>query len=188
MTDDAPTDDAPAYHVVTDDRAVFDVVTDEVTTDDAGGPDPSATDEATELDAPRDWAWVEEWREGDEPVPWGPGLTLSGFTLILVASAVYVLSSGLSDRPIVVIAVNLLVAAGLGPGTVALPRVCRSCAGSRAVQWPESLPPGSACWFSWSDRQINIPRGHRRADAGCAVRPASPARPSAARRTGHRRR
>ncbi len=66
-------------------------------------------------DVVRDWAWVEEWREGGEPVPWGPGLTLSGFILILVASAVYVLSTGLSDRPIVAIAVNLLVAAGLGP-------------------------------------------------------------------------
>ena len=67
------------------------------------------------LDDEGDWAWVEEWRESGEPVPWGPGLTVAGFTLILVASAVYVLSSGLSDRPIVGIAVNLLVAAGLGP-------------------------------------------------------------------------
>ncbi len=67
------------------------------------------------LDEPDDWAWVEEWREGGEPVPWGPGLTVAGFALILVASAVYVLSSGLSDRPVVAIAVNLLVAAGLGP-------------------------------------------------------------------------
>src|ERR1700712_1819897 len=67
------------------------------------------------LDEPDDWAWVEEWREGDEPVPWGPGLGVAGFTLILVASAVFVLSSGLSDKPVVAIAVNLLVAAGLGP-------------------------------------------------------------------------
>ena len=100
MTDDAHTDQARTGDAVTDD---------------AGGQDLSATDDVADLDAPRDWAWVEEWREGQEPVPWGPGLALSGFTLILVASAVYVLSSGLFDRPIVMIAVNLLVAAGLGP-------------------------------------------------------------------------
>ena len=73
------------------------------------------SDDAESFDDQPDWAWVEEWREGGEPVPWGPGLTLAGFTLILVASAVYVLSSGLWDRPILAIAVNVLVAAGLGP-------------------------------------------------------------------------
>ena len=67
------------------------------------------------LDEPADWAWVEEWRAGGEPVPWGPGMAVAGFTLILVASAVYVLSAGLSDRPLLGIAVNVLVAAGLGP-------------------------------------------------------------------------
>ncbi len=76
------------------------------------GPD---VDGESGLNEPSDWDWVEEWREEDEPVPWGPGLTVAGFALILVASAVYVLSSGLSDRPIVAIAVNLLVAGGLGP-------------------------------------------------------------------------
>lgn len=64
---------------------------------------------------PRDWAWVEEWREHDEPKPWGPGLAVAGFTAFLVASAVYVLSSGLSSRPLLAIAVNVVVAAGLCP-------------------------------------------------------------------------
>ena len=74
-----------------------------------------STQEQFEVDPPADWAWVEEWRAGGEPVPWGPGLALSAFTVFVVASAVYVLSSGLSDRPILAIAVNLLVAGGLGP-------------------------------------------------------------------------
>lgn len=64
---------------------------------------------------PRDWAWVEEWRAGREPVPWGPGLALALFTGLLVATAVYVLSSGLADRPFIAVAVNVVVAAGLGP-------------------------------------------------------------------------
>jgi len=58
---------------------------------------------------------VEEWRLGGEQVPWGPGLALAGFTAILVATAVYVLSAGLADRPVVDIAVNVLVAGGLAP-------------------------------------------------------------------------
>ncbi|WP_354527962.1 DUF2537 domain-containing protein [Nakamurella sp. UYEF19] len=58
---------------------------------------------------------MEEWREGGEPVPWGPGLALAGFALFLVASAVYVLSSGLSDHPILAIGINIVVAGGLGP-------------------------------------------------------------------------
>lgn len=64
---------------------------------------------------PSDWVWVEEWRRGAEPVPWGPGLALAGFITFLVASAIYVLSDGLSDRPIVAIGVNVVVAGGLGP-------------------------------------------------------------------------
>ncbi len=64
---------------------------------------------------PRDWAWVEEWRADAEPVPWGPGVAVAGFVLVLVASAVYVLSAGLADHVILDIGVNILVAAGLGP-------------------------------------------------------------------------
>lgn len=63
----------------------------------------------------RDWAWVEEWREGGEPMPWGPGLAIATFTGFLVASAVYVLCSGLSSRPLVAIGVNVLVVGGLCP-------------------------------------------------------------------------
>lgn len=72
-------------------------------------------DEAFLEDEPSDWAWVEEWRAGGEAVPWGPGLALAGFTMFLVASAVYVLSAGLSNNPVVAIGVNVLVAGGLGP-------------------------------------------------------------------------
>lgn len=82
------------------------------------GPDDGWIDPAEsqfEGEEPRDWAWVEEWRAGGEPVPWGPGLTVAGFALFVVASAVYVLSSGLSDRPLLAIGVNLVVAGGLGP-------------------------------------------------------------------------
>lgn len=64
---------------------------------------------------PRDWAWVEEWRANREPMPWGPGLAIAGFTAFLVASAVYVLSTGLSSRPLLAIAVNVVVVAGLCP-------------------------------------------------------------------------
>ena len=63
----------------------------------------------------RDWAWVEEWREGGEPMPWGPGLAIAAFTGFLVASAVYVLCSGLSAKPLVAIGVNVVVVAGLCP-------------------------------------------------------------------------
>ena len=73
------------------------------------------SDEPFRTDEPVDWAWIEEWRAGGEPVPWGPGLVLSGFAMALVASAVYVLSAGLSDRPIIAIGVNVLVAGGLAP-------------------------------------------------------------------------
>jgi len=77
-------------------------------------PPPEHDDKPSGTD-PADWAWVEEWRLGGEPVPWGPGLALAGFTAILVATAVYVLSAGLADRPVVDIAVNVLVAGGLAP-------------------------------------------------------------------------
>lgn len=73
------------------------------------------SDEQFLTDEASDWAWVEEWRDGGEPIPWGPGLALSGFTGALVASAIYVLSAGLADHPIVAIGVNVLVAGGLAP-------------------------------------------------------------------------
>ena len=82
-----------------------------------------------------DWAWVEEWRAGREPVPWGPGLGIAGFTLLLVATAVFVLASGLADRPLLAIIVNVAVAAGLCPAlwlSRALP-VLRWIAGGAAA-------------------------------------------------------
>lgn len=85
----------------------------------AGAVDPDSDFDRPEgedpADEPRDWAWVEEWREGGEPMPWGPGLAIAAFTAFLVASAVYVLSSGLSSKPLVAIGVNVVVVAGLCP-------------------------------------------------------------------------
>jgi hypothetical protein len=62
-----------------------------------------------------DWAWVQEWRAGAEPAPWATGLTLTLFSALIVGVAVWVLSAGLADRPVVAVAVNLLVAGGLAP-------------------------------------------------------------------------
>lgn len=90
-------------------------LSDEVTRDDlAGGPQGEHGQDQFEAEQ-RDWAWVEEWREGNEPMPWGPGLAIAAFTGFLVASAVYVLSSGLSAKPLVAIGVNVVVVAGLCP-------------------------------------------------------------------------
>lgn len=62
-----------------------------------------------------DWPWVAEWRAGGEPTPWATGLALAVFSALLVGVAGWVLSAGLSDRPIVAVLVNLLVAGGLLP-------------------------------------------------------------------------
>jgi len=72
-------------------------------------------EEESRPDQAADWAWVEEWRASGEPVPWGPGLALAGFTAVLVGTAVYVLSAGLVDQPLMNVGVNVLVAGGLAP-------------------------------------------------------------------------
>jgi hypothetical protein len=77
--------------------------------------DPAAELDADEGEQSKDWRWVEEWRTGREPVPWGPGVTVAGFTAFLVASAVYVLTAGLADQPIIAIVVDVVVAAGITP-------------------------------------------------------------------------
>lgn len=64
---------------------------------------------------PADWAWVEEWRAGGERVPWGPGLTVAAFVALVVGSAVFVLSAGLAENPLIAIVVNLVVAGGITP-------------------------------------------------------------------------
>lgn len=66
-------------------------------------------------DQPADWGWVEEWRRGGEPTPWAPGLALAAFAALIIGSAVYVISQGLTDRPIVAVIANVVVAAGLAP-------------------------------------------------------------------------
>jgi hypothetical protein len=62
-----------------------------------------------------DWAWVAEWRASDEPTPWAQGLTLGGFMVVLVASAIFVLTAGVADTPWLAVALNVLVAGGIGP-------------------------------------------------------------------------
>lgn len=62
-----------------------------------------------------DWVWVQEWRAGAEPTPWATGIALAMFSALLVGTAVWVLSAGLADRPVIAVLVNLLVAAGLTP-------------------------------------------------------------------------
>ncbi|WP_240757529.1 DUF2537 domain-containing protein [Nakamurella flava] len=84
---------------------------------DAEGPT-DEDDDGTADDTPgdhRDWAWVEEWRDGREPTPWAPGLAVAAFAMLVVGIAIVVLSDGLSGNPVVAVLVNLLVAAGLVP-------------------------------------------------------------------------
>ncbi len=77
--------------------------------------DPVPAGEAPTAPAPRDWPWVEQWRVGAERTPWAPGVTVAVFFALLIGAAVFVLCSGLADRPVVDVAVNVLVAGGLAP-------------------------------------------------------------------------
>jgi hypothetical protein len=77
----------------------------------SAGDDSDAADDTDRTD----WAWVQEWRAGNEPTPWATGLVLTVFTALVVGVAVWVLAAGLSDRPVVAVLVNLLVAGGLTP-------------------------------------------------------------------------
>ncbi len=103
-----------------DRRAHLRVVTDDdVEPGDSGVADGSAdvivVDEPADDEEPQDWAWVAEWRESAEPTPWATGLPLAAFAAVLAGVAVWVLSAGLADRPILAVVLNLLVAGGLAP-------------------------------------------------------------------------
>ena len=63
---------------------------------------------------------MQEWRAGQEPTPWATGIALAVFSALVVGVAVWVLSAGLADRPVIAVLVNLLVAGGLGPGHLAV--------------------------------------------------------------------
>jgi hypothetical protein len=65
--------------------------------------------------ADREWGWVTRWRGSGEPIPWATGLPLTAFAALLTAVAVWVLSAGLAGRPVLAVALNLLVAGGLAP-------------------------------------------------------------------------
>ena len=58
---------------------------------------------------------MQEWRAGQEPTPWATGIALAVFSALVVGIAVWVLSAGLADRPVIAVLVNLLVAGGLTP-------------------------------------------------------------------------
>lgn len=64
---------------------------------------------------PQEWEWVAQWRESAEPTPWATGLPLAAFAAVLTGVAVWVLSAGLADRPVLAVVLNLLVAGGLAP-------------------------------------------------------------------------
>jgi len=94
---------------------------------------------------PGDWAWVEEWRAGREPLPWASGLALAAFSALLVGVAVWVLSAGLAARPVLAVGVNILVAAGLAPamwlsrGLPVLRWIALGCAVGVLVGWISAL-------------------------------------------------
>jgi hypothetical protein len=94
---------------------------------------------------PDDWAWVEEWRTGGEPTPWVTGLPLAAFAALVVAVAIWVLSAGLSDRPVVAVLVNLLVAGGLAPavwlsrGLPVLRWIAAGCAAGVVIGWISAI-------------------------------------------------
>ncbi len=75
----------------------------------------AATDPGVDADDDADWAWVEEWRRGGEPTPWGPGLALAVFAGLIIGSAVYVITRGLADHPVLAVVANVVVAGGLAP-------------------------------------------------------------------------
>lgn len=64
---------------------------------------------------PAEWAWVQEWRASGERAPWPQGVALAAFTLIIVASAIFVLTAGVADTPWLAVVLNVVVAAGVGP-------------------------------------------------------------------------
>ena len=97
------------------DRAVGDEAVGDRAADD--GPDgESANSESTD-DVPetQEWAWITEWRESAEPAPWATGLPLAAFAAVLAGVAIWVLSAGLADRPVLAVVLNVLVAGGLVP-------------------------------------------------------------------------
>jgi hypothetical protein len=76
----------------------------------------AADSDEDDPDAPgSDWAWVEEWRQSGERPAWAHGVTLAAFAVLVVGTAVFVLSVGLGDMPWLAIAANVVVAAGLAP-------------------------------------------------------------------------
>ncbi len=95
----------------------------------------SDLDEDDTDQAGSDWAWVQEWRLSDEPPAWSAGVAIAVFAMLVVASAVFVLSVGLGDMPWLAVAANVVVAAGLAPALWlcrSLP-VLRFLAGGAAV-------------------------------------------------------
>jgi hypothetical protein len=115
------TDDTDRPATDPDRRARLRVVTDGEKVD-PSAPEPASDELSAELldrnddeSEPQDWGWVAEWRESAEPTPWATGLPLAAFAAVLAGVAIWVLSAGLADRPVLAVALNLLVAGGLLP-------------------------------------------------------------------------
>lgn len=62
-----------------------------------------------------DWAWVEEWRAERSAPAWGPGIAMAAFVALIVAVALIVLTSGVSDSPVLAVVFNVIIAAGMAP-------------------------------------------------------------------------
>lgn len=106
--DETPTDE-PLPEPAADPGGIVDLM-------DRDGADDEGIEQAVDDEAgDQDWAWVAEWRESDEPPPWGTGVPLAAFAALLAGVAIWVLSAGLADRPVLAVVLNLLVAGGLVP-------------------------------------------------------------------------
>jgi hypothetical protein len=70
--------------------------------DRAGSNDDEAGDQGDADDEPAEWAWA-------------TGLPLAAFAAVLAGVAIWVLSAGLADRPLLAVVLNLVVAGGLVP-------------------------------------------------------------------------
>ncbi|MTD16979.1 DUF2537 domain-containing protein [Nakamurella sp. YIM 132087] len=103
---------APEQDAVAAERATVGTEPDSVGTEQDGIPGPP---ERRPRADPEDWRWVREIRSSGEPTPWAPGVALLLFSALLVGVAIFVLSSGLADVPLMAVLINLVVAGGLAP-------------------------------------------------------------------------
>lgn len=97
------------------DRAVGEQAVGDRAADDRPDGASANSESADDVPETQEWAWIAEWRESAEPVPWATGLPLAAFAAVLAGVAIWVLSAGLADRPVLAVVLNVLVAGGLVP-------------------------------------------------------------------------